>query len=131
MDELKPCPFCGSKPRIEEFRQLSFPWQIICDCHEISDTQSHTCFIEADTKEEAIEAWNTHYERTCNNVASDKRQFECSYCGYYYPDLQDFKHCPECGARIATKQRLIGKDFDCLIIDELQEVNEFVEKADE
>ena len=39
-------------------------------------------------------------ERTCTNVSEVKRMFECSDCGYYYPDLQDFKHCPECGARI-------------------------------
>lgn len=42
-------------------------------------------------------------ERTCRNASGNDGLFECSECAYGYPDLQDFKRCQECGAKVVSE----------------------------
>lgn len=48
-DKLKPCPFCGSKPR---FWQWNYGAIVECWCID------HRIQCEAKTLEEAVKAWN-------------------------------------------------------------------------
>ena len=53
MEQLKPCPFCGSKARVNIFGN---EYQISCDnccCDVLPNTWLYF------TEEEVIEAWNT------------------------------------------------------------------------
>lgn len=61
MEELKPCPFCGGKAYIVEVEShthmigsamISYNGGAFVECSDC------TCAISADTKAEAIEAWN-------------------------------------------------------------------------
>ena len=54
MDEkLKPCPFCGGKAYIDGERHW---WVVVCDACKCRLGENNA---EFETKEEAIEAWNT------------------------------------------------------------------------
>ena len=113
MDDLKPCPFCGNRQVVHrEFGGL------------VLNTTSHkrNCIMRKllsfgmggglvfDTKAEAIEAWNTRAERTCENVAPSYLDFLCSKCGFvhYHSDENDsgsgneWSHCPSSGAKVVS-----------------------------
>ena len=55
MDELKPCPFCGSNAVINQKRNL-YTW--IAECSNTNCPASYMLGMDYDTKEEAVEAWN-------------------------------------------------------------------------
>ena len=63
--ELLPCPFCGEEHicLFDEHDDNGLSFAVGCvteDCHGHVAISWHF-----DTKEEAIEAWNTRAERTC------------------------------------------------------------------
>ena len=52
--ELKPCPFCGSKPTIDRGGPGNLVWYIECEEDEyVASTQS------GGMRKEAVAAWNT------------------------------------------------------------------------
>lgn len=60
--ELKPCPFCGSKPFCQKNGVYLAPQYWECGCEECEFR------LRAKTEEESIERWNTRHE---NGVAND------------------------------------------------------------
>lgn len=55
MSELKPCPFCGKRPHIEDGRN-DRPWVVQCynrDCN------AQPYMDHADTRAQAVADWNT------------------------------------------------------------------------
>lgn len=108
MTELKPCPFCGGKVIVEYFPVYAYPWQVICRNPKLSETNSHTCFVEADTEQEAIEAWNTRAERTCKikpwRMEEDTGFYDCleCECGHVMDGSEWAKstYCPNCCAKV-------------------------------
>lgn len=61
MNELKPCPFCGSEATINHKVVLE-TW--IVECSNISCPASYMIGYDYDTEEEAIEAWNKRVPTT-------------------------------------------------------------------
>ena len=53
-EKLKPCPFCGQKPYIEDclnyITNKIESYYVVCNCQSV---------VDFDTKKRAIEAWNT------------------------------------------------------------------------
>lgn len=99
MDELKPCPFCGSEglglkhaPRYW-LEGNGVYWMACSDCGATGS--------EGRTEALAIEAWNTRAERTCRYVEDPDTGFElCSECGA--PAIEDWTadYCRACGAKV-------------------------------
>lgn len=101
MAKLNPCPFCGSEGTALSNDYVH--WFVACvnrSCH-ICDVRTHTF----DDLEQAIKAWNTRYERTCNKVPGKmiygERRPKCSECGYGLGDDR-WNYCPKCGAKAVT-----------------------------
>jgi Lar family restriction alleviation protein len=50
---LKPCPFCGSKVRLDYFDAVGHPYYVVCEeCHALGPSDLGNSG--------ACEAWNTH-----------------------------------------------------------------------
>lgn len=106
MTELKSCPFCGEQPEIRKYPDLEGA-QYSVDC--LNDScQVCACCVLMNTKEEAIEAWNTRAERTCKNLYkhADSPRFWCSECDFKsnWPISDgravEPRRCPNCGAKV-------------------------------
>lgn len=112
MMELEPCPFCGGKPYFyHDYSSESGDWYTI-DClnencpmfHQRGawDTVNVTTGWRK-TEDEAVKAWNTRWERTCNLIPTPYREYtsgyeyKCSVCGFLMTDHDSY--CSECGAR--------------------------------
>lgn len=105
MSELKPCPFCGGKPRtaVMDYGDMQY-WRIYCDTINCAMCMSSVYHSEA----EAIKAWNTRAERTCHIVKASRKYvlsdgtelFEdgCSECNEYLGE--DDNYCPNCGRKV-------------------------------
>ena len=108
MAELKPCPFCGGKPsiRCDEFGFYENLYMFTHTCKgRKPQLNSFSCGYA--TKQAAIEAWNTRYERTCTNIDMFE-SFKCSECGGYimnYDSEYDISpdYCPDCGAKVVEE----------------------------
>jgi len=66
-DELLPCPFCGSEPKMDEKKETIDGYDfsyftIYCEngqCTATGDCQRCYCWIEETSKKRAIKRWNT------------------------------------------------------------------------
>lgn len=101
--ELRSCPFCGGKV-------------MLCEAggYWVNCLKCNTNGAYKDTEAEAVEAWNTRTERTCEYAIKDNMNetegmgdvwIECSacYCVFdYYADdwLMNMHYCPNCGAKV-------------------------------
>lgn len=99
-EELKPCPFCGGNPDVYSWNGGGVVWVRCRSCGI-----DYKAYANAD---EAIEAWNTRYERTCKMIPNGETDFAatlaCSACGnvesVYAISSDEFNYCPNCGARV-------------------------------
>ena len=104
MEELKPCPFCGSNN--QTIKNVWQTWRFVaCECKAGG--------APAKDDEGAIRNWNIRQERTCHIeeaefefIGSDDhkkgtaRYYVCSEC----QDMieQDANYCPNCGAKVVN-----------------------------
>lgn len=77
MDELKPCPFCGTK-KIELFKSHYGYWIIECDC-DIT-TGNHY------NDKSAIAEWNTRYLE--DKIKAKIEKLEIKKDGYNHGELK-------------------------------------------
>jgi len=109
MNELKPCPFCGGEAETltAESMHGGYLFGIMCnDCRSRGDVYG--------TESEAIAAWNSRAERTCEfNIKDNMNEtegmgdvwIECSACNCvfdFYADewLMKMSYCPNCGCKV-------------------------------
>ena len=104
--ELKPCPVCGATKGLyilEDYHE--FEWYVFCD-----NCKTSLCNENAQTKEDAIETWNTRYERTCHLDKSfiapmtidGIQEWYCSNCDEfsYFDEDEPPNYCSNCGAKV-------------------------------
>ena len=64
-DNLKPCPFCGGKPKFYEIYSSGAGskkvWKVMCGGLDGKRVDCCAILNEYDTKEQAAEAWNRRY----------------------------------------------------------------------
>lgn len=97
MNELKPCPFCSGEAEVLESGH-SATFYCWCDSCETRGNYYNT-------EAEAIEAWNSRAERTCQRVFyKPTRVLVCSECGCGMSKQLDrycfLYFCPNCGAKV-------------------------------
>ena len=103
MSELLLCPFCGGEVEMLTAESMygGYLFGIMCnDCRSRGDVY--------DTEAEAIAAWNSRAERTCefapDGMMDDRLWFACSNCGgYITTDYGMPSYCPHCGAEVRNK----------------------------
>ena len=113
MQELKPCPCCGSSNGLYVLQEDEYgEWSVFCDMCKTSFHNENHC----DTREDAISAWNRRAERTCHPVDYHIDIDEgfiastCSECGELLVNF-DFEqnppkpvgYCPNCGAKVVDE----------------------------
>ena len=97
MSELKPCPFCGGEAVVT----LAGVSCTKCQGTMVVDFNA--------TDQDAIDAWNTRAERTCEQIDVTEihkpyttHMTECSECGGVLA-LDEYRtpnYCPQCGAKV-------------------------------
>ena len=60
MNELKPCPFCGSKPFVWRTNHRTY-----IECPNLT-ADSHRIMMSGKTDKEAIEEWNRRHNDGCS-----------------------------------------------------------------
>ena len=101
MSKLFHCPFCGGEA---ETHEVGFPyhyWDVWCD----GECFDHFC--EKPTEAEAIAAWNSRAERTCECVAEyakspiDGKTIVLHRCSACHELMRPhMAYCPNCGAKV-------------------------------
>lgn len=114
-EKMKPCPFCGGKAsiKIHDFFDDTRLYTPKCKCGASIVEVFHT-------EAEAIEAWNTRYERWTCTMEKKKSGYLtgliCSKCGctsfYMYDDPGEHgmfiglpfpEYCYNCGAKVVER----------------------------
>ena len=110
---LLPCPFCGKEVKVEEY-QACIDGKMIgehplywVECHNKDDAGNHIAETPLfNTREQAIEAWNTRYEHTCKldkTCECGCGRYVCSNCNEVMEPYTPKNYCPNCGAKV-TKE---------------------------
>lgn len=105
MQELKPCPCCGSSNGLYVLQEDEYgEWSVFCDMCKTSLHNENHC----ETRDDAISAWNRRAERTCRMEYNEEWSgdelyptecYNCSECGHMtYDGVPTF--CPNCGAKV-------------------------------
>ena len=108
MQELKPCPCCGSAIGLYVLQDEKYgEWRVFCDMCKTSFHNENHC----DTRDDAISAWNRRAERTCRMEYNEQWShdeyyptecYNCSECGHMtYDGVPTF--CPNCGAKVVDE----------------------------
>lgn len=104
MSELLPCPFCGGEASKRLFYRGKYRVHCnVCDAHS-----GDVC----DTEAEAIAAWNSRAERTCEVIShktfcgaggcEEAGELWTLSCGHEVMNDSDFppNFCDECGCKV-------------------------------
>lgn len=108
MSELLPCPFCGGENIETSYKDTfsgDFRRGVYCaDC-------CGGIYPYYGTEAEAVEAWNTRAERTCEivRVGNTRDVRKCSACNklmhFDHPlDRDCLNYCPNCGCMVIDER---------------------------
>lgn len=116
--ELKPCPFCGGKARVNTLKWVGgYTATALCK----NEPNVHYLDMWDEDEEKAIEliieVWNRRAERTCNNISNPPSGFLCSECGWgdfaepshllttakYANNDKGPNYCPNCGRKVVDE----------------------------
>lgn len=94
-EELRPCPFCGSKAEMVTNR--SGDNFVRCTNRQCAAKTR----LYHENENGARLAWNRRAERTCHYIY-DKEicAWRCSECGGLEPVGDHVSYCPDCGAKV-------------------------------
>ena len=107
MTELKPCPFCGGKARMEtfwDFYRVSCMDERCCGYAYGGNTSTDCTWYGS--IEEARDAWNRRHERTCVwKAVCDERYWEteCGCTYVCYDAAEPPNYCGNCGGKVVSK----------------------------
>ena len=94
-DELKACPFCGSKAEMVTNRS----GDNFVRCTNRQCAAKTRLYHENEAG--ARLAWNRREERTCHYVYDREIcAWRCSECGGLEPVGDQVSYCPDCGAKV-------------------------------
>lgn len=124
MNNLKPCPLCGStdlKHYVTNARERNRGVIVCKGCglrleaysdeeYKVAqayqgDFESAHVFTWEQAREAVADKWNRRAERTCHDFGGEEGtngeyyDFACSACGFCCDQPQP-NYCPECGARV-------------------------------
>ena len=102
MQELKPCPCCGSSNGLYVLQEDECgEWSVFCDTCKTSLHNENHC----DTRDDAISAWNRrmeYNEQWSHDEYYPTECYNCSECGHMtYDGVPTF--CPNCGAKVTDE----------------------------
>ena len=116
--ELKPCPFCGSEAKVQKDIRWPHYSRYGVNGYEIVCTNFDCIIYHADnqwylTEEDAIDAWNSRYEKTCEMYRDESGTWHCTSCenggdnitgsdgelNMWY-DSWHPNFCPHCGCKV-------------------------------
>ena len=95
MEELKPCPFCGSNN--QTIKNVWQTWRFVaCECKAGG--------VPARDDAGAIKNWNTRAERTCTLITEDGNNtwHLCTACDADFYMGHKPTYCPNCGAKVVN-----------------------------
>lgn len=104
--ELKPCPFCGSRALYEIYQTIDgFEVPVMfCDmCKAMFTVEGAEDWVtgERDGMDELRSAWNTRAERMCKqNRLFNLMSRECDGEYYQWHGEEMPRYCPNCGAKV-------------------------------
>ena len=108
--ELKSCPFCGGKGKIEHIDDTNLCYAICTKCY--ATAQGFLNYPGSNGEEKSVHAWNRRVgELPTVDVQEIKhgewrehnKIYICSQCGYSFENegyIAFFNYCPNCGARM-------------------------------
>lgn len=128
MTELKPCPCCGPKAFITPSttcyaQEGPQPWSAELRCDECGLNISRTAATEKEALYEAVDAWNTRAERTCEIArveTGEPAEYDCDevlwHCESCHEEVAIYAYnengdtwadkpafCPNCGAKVVSE----------------------------
>lgn len=112
MTELLPCPFCGGEAHVNHDHRWYGDVYKAVDAYEVVCLNFGCIIYYADdvwydTESEAIAAWNSRAERTCECVAEyakspiDGKTIVLHRCSACHELMRPhMAYCPNCGAKV-------------------------------
>lgn len=109
MSDLLHCPFCGGRQTYR--KHDGGVWLTTTNHKRGCIMRDALSFVAFNTEAEAIAAWNTRAERTCELINAGEDcgngipSLMCFSCGYTAPDEVwcDAHYCPNCGAKVVDE----------------------------
>lgn len=120
--KLKPCPFCGRQPIMEECDRLitigckpcgytrHFNGLVQAEIdtgvpvHYLDGTISNCEWYDKDAEEKAVKKWNTRYKETPKKPIEMRINLDivsrCDNCGADLDGERQDNYCPNCGQKI-------------------------------
>ena len=99
MEELKPCPFCGSEAKMHAAFAHGIASRVGAYVECASCGAWSATHWGDDAQEKTAEAWNRRAERTCRWELVEGTLF-ATECGEAFHRVVPDDYCPNCGAKV-------------------------------